>query len=69
MYYTDMGDKPVDYVGITYPPKRNNIYNFSRPFLRYHYYILNLTDICLGVEMIFKDYREIIPLVSSSLEI
>ena len=27
-----------------------DIYNFSRPYLGYHYYILRFSDLCLGVE-------------------
>ena len=33
------------------------IYNFGRPFLGHHYYILGLSDQCLGVEK--KIFREI----------
>ena len=28
----------------------HEIYNFGRPFLGHHYYILSLSDLCLGVE-------------------
>ena len=28
--------------------------NFNRPFLGHYYYILSLSDLCLGVEKIFK---------------
>ena len=31
-------------------PRGHKIYNFGRPFLGHHYYILNLSDLCLGVE-------------------
>ena len=31
-------------------PRGNEIYNFDRPFLSRHYYILALCDLCLGVE-------------------
>ena len=34
----------------------HKIYNFSRPFLGQHYYILGLSNLCLGVERkIFKE--------------
>ena len=34
----------------------HEIYNFGRPFLDHHYYILSLFDLCLGVEKkIFKE--------------
>ena len=29
-------------------PGGHEIYNFGRPFLGHHYYILNLSDICIG---------------------
>ena len=33
----------------------HEIYNFSRPYISHHYYILSLCDLCLGVEKkIFK---------------
>ena len=36
-------------------PRGHEIYNFGRPFFRYHYYILGLSDLCLGVgEKILK---------------
>ena len=36
-------------------PGGHEIYNFGRPFLGLHYYILSLSDLCLGVEKkIFK---------------
>ena len=31
-------------------PEGHKIYNFVRPFLGHHYYILGLSDLCLGVE-------------------
>ena len=31
-------------------PRGHEIYNFGRPFLGHHYYILGLSDLCLGVE-------------------
>ena len=31
-------------------PRGHEIYNFSWPFLGHHYYILGLSDLCLGVE-------------------
>ena len=31
-------------------PRGHEIYNFGRPFLGHHYYILGLSDQCLGVE-------------------
>ena len=37
-------------------PGGHEIYNFGRPVLGYRYYILGLSDLCLGVEKkIFKD--------------
>ena len=37
-------------------PRGHEIYNFGRPFLGHHYYILGLSDLCLGVEKnIFKE--------------
>ena len=37
-------------------PRCHEIYNFRRPFLVRHYYILGLSDLCLGVEKkIFKE--------------
>ena len=37
-------------------PRGHEIYNFGRPFLGHHNYILNLFDLCLGVEKkIFKE--------------
>ena len=34
----------------------HEIYNFGGPFLCHHYYILSLSDLCLGVEKkIFKE--------------
>ena len=34
----------------------HEIYNFGRPFLGHHYYILSLFDVCLGEEKkIFKE--------------
>ena len=38
-------------------PGGHEIYNFGRPFLGYHYYILGLSDQCLGVEK--KIFQEI----------
>ena len=32
----------------------HEIYNFGRPFLGHDYYILSLSDLCLGVKKIFK---------------
>ena len=31
----------------------HEIYNFGRPFLGHHYFILSLSDLCLGVERKF----------------
>ena len=31
-------------------PRGHEIYNFGRPFLGHHYYILGLSNLCLGVE-------------------
>ena len=37
-------------------PGVHEIYNFGRPFLGHHYYILSLSDQCLGVEKkVFKE--------------
>ena len=37
-------------------PRGHEIYNFGRPFLCHHLYILSLFDLCLGVEnKIFKE--------------
>ena len=37
-------------------PRGHEIYNFGRPFLGHHYYILGLSDLCLEVEKkIFKE--------------
>ena len=37
-------------------PGVHDIYNFGKPFLGHHYYILGLSDLCLGVEKrIFKE--------------
>ena len=37
----------------------HEIYNFGRPFLGYHSYILGLSDLCLGVEKeIFKAIKQ-----------
>ena len=36
-------------------PGGYEIYNFGRPFLGHHYYLLSLSELCLGVEKkIFK---------------
>ena len=40
-------------------PGGHEIYNFGRPFLGHHYYLLGLSDLCLGVEKkIFKDVHQ-----------
>ena len=36
-------------------PGGHEIYNFNRPYLGHHYYILSLFDLCLGVEKICKE--------------
>ena len=37
-------------------PRGYEIYNFGRPFLGHYYYILGLSDLCLGVDKkIFKE--------------
>ena len=36
-------------------PRGHEIYNCGRAFLGHHYYILGLSDLCLGVEKIFKE--------------
>ena len=40
-------------------PGVDDIYNFGRPFLGHHYYILSLSDLCLGVKKIFKGIMHI----------
>ena len=32
----------------------HKIYNFGKVFLGHHYYILGLSDLCVGVEKIFR---------------
>ena len=40
-------------------PRGHEIYNFGRPFLGHHYYILRLSDQCLGEETnIFKEIQQ-----------
>ena len=40
-------------------PRGHEIYNFGRPFLGHHYYILGLSDLCLGIEKnIFKEIMQ-----------
>ena len=34
-------------------PRGHEIYNLGRPFLSHHYYILSLSDLCMGVKKIF----------------
>ena len=37
-------------------PRGNEIYNFARPFIGHHYYVLPFFDLCLGLENeIFKE--------------
>ena len=37
----------------------HEIHNFGRPFLGHHYYILGLSDLCLGIEKkIFKEIMQ-----------
>ena len=37
-------------------PGGHESYNFGRPYLGHYYYILSLSDLCLGVKMkIFKE--------------
>ena len=31
-------------------PESHEIYNFVRPLLGHHYYILSLSDLCMGVK-------------------
>ena len=39
--------------------KGHEIYNFGKTFLDHHYYILSLSDLCLGVEKeIFKETHQ-----------
>ena len=41
-------------------PRGHEIYSFGRPFLGHHYYILDLSDLCLGVEKtIFKEIMQL----------
>ena len=35
-------------------PRGQGIYNFGRPFLGHHYYIISFSDLYLGVEKISK---------------
>ena len=40
-------------------PRGHEIYNFGRPFLCNYFYILGLSDLCLGVEKkIFKEIMQ-----------
>ena len=40
-------------------PRGHEIYNFGKPFFGHHYYILGLSDLCLGVEKkIFKEIQQ-----------
>ena len=40
-------------------PGGHEIYSFDRNFLGHHYYILSLSDLCLGVEkQIFKEIMQ-----------
>ena len=40
-------------------PGGHEIYNCGRPYLGHHYYILSLSDLCLGVEKkIFKEIHQ-----------
>ena len=36
-------------------PRGHEIYNTGRPFHGHHYFILSLSDLCMGVEKIFKE--------------
>ena len=36
-------------------PGGHEMYNFGRPFLGHHYYIISLSDLCLGIENIFYE--------------
>ena len=36
-------------------PRGHETYNFGRPFLVHHQYILSLSDLCLGVEKMIKE--------------
>ena len=52
-------------------PRGHEIYNFGRPFLGHHYYILGLSDKCLGVgKKIYKEVQQFYtshPNITSSL--
>ena len=52
-------------------PRGHEIYNFGRPFLGHHYYILGLSDKCPGVgKKIFKEVQQFYtsyPNITSSL--
>ena len=37
-------------------PRGNEIYNFDRPFLGHHNYILTMSVLSLGAEKIFKEH-------------
>ena len=40
-------------------PRGHEIYNFGRPFLGHHYYILGLSDLCQRAEKkIFKEIMQ-----------
>ena len=46
-------------------PRGHEILNFDRLFPSHHYYILSLSDICMGVEK--KIFKEIIDLVITTI--
>ena len=39
-------------------PGGHVIYNFGKPFLGHHYYILGMSYLCLGVKTIFKEIMQ-----------
>ena len=39
-------------------PRVHENYNFRRPFIGHHYFILSMSELCLGIEM--KNFKEII---------
>ena len=46
-------------------PGGQEIHNFGKPFLGHHYYILFLSEQCLGEEKIFKEIHEFYPQITS----
>ena len=38
-------------------PRGHESYNVGRPFLRHYYFILNLSDLCMGVEKLLIHFN------------